>query len=98
MCLFIPIDSDKRNTKTQAVFEKDRFYSVGGKFITGYYRSNKRPKNKVTKSNKCSLKVSLVGVPQESPIVLESNEDAIFNVLVIDYLLGQEWNFIVKVV
>lgn len=36
--------------------------------------------------------------PQESPIVLENNADAIFNVLVNDYLLGQEWNFIVKVV
>ncbi|CAG8663693.1 7248_t:CDS:1, partial [Scutellospora calospora] len=50
------------------------------------------------KSNKCPLKVSLVGVPQGLPLVLENNEDAVFNVLVTDYVLGQEWNFIIKVV
>lgn len=74
MVLFIPIDSGERDPETQAVFEKDGFYSVGGKIIPGYYGNNKRPKmivsistnvtilNKVANANKCPLKVSLAGV------------------------------------
>ena len=47
-------------------------------------------------SNKCPLKVSLVGVPQESPQVVGVDENAVVSVLVSDYA-GQDYNFIVKV-
>ncbi|CAG8530066.1 6410_t:CDS:2 [Dentiscutata erythropus] len=92
--------------ETQDVFEKDNFYSVGSKIVPSYYESNKRAKimvsiltsvsilNKVTKLNKCLLKVSLVGSSQESPQLL-ANDNAIFNVLINNYA-SQEYNFLVK--
>ncbi|RHZ73235.1 hypothetical protein Glove_232g139 [Diversispora epigaea] len=92
---------------SQAVFEKDKFYSVGGKIIPGFYCGNKRAKmtvststhltilNKVVKSNKCPLKVSLVEVPQDMPN--EINDETVINTLVTDYS-GQEHNFIIRVV
>ncbi|CAG8629824.1 13725_t:CDS:2, partial [Cetraspora pellucida] len=91
MVLFAPINYSDRDPETQAIFEKDGFYSVGGKIVPGYYGSNKRPK-----SNKCPLKISLIGIPQELPKVVENDENAIFNVLVNDYV-GQDYSFIVKV-
>ncbi|CAG8494560.1 7776_t:CDS:2 [Cetraspora pellucida] len=107
MVLFVPINPDKRDLKTQAVFEKDSFYSVGSKIVPSYYREKKRLKmtvsistfvsilNKVERSNKCPLKVSLVGIPQELPQVISSDENAIFNVSISDYI-GQSYDFIVK--
>ncbi|RHZ83351.1 hypothetical protein Glove_97g74 [Diversispora epigaea] len=103
---------DQRDNETQAIFEKDGFYSVGGKIIPGFYNGNKRAKvlvanmtvststhltilNKVVESNKCPLKVSLVGIPQEIPTEVE--DDTVINTLVTDYS-GQEYNFIMKVV
>ncbi|CAG8822141.1 31959_t:CDS:2, partial [Racocetra persica] len=50
---------------------------------------------KVDESNKCPLKVSLVGIPQEVPN--EIKDDAIVQILVTDYV-GQEVNFNMKVV
>src|SRR6185436_20903240 len=47
--------------------------------------------------NKCPLKVSLVGIPQELPRVLENDENAIFNVLISDYT-GQDVKFVIKIV
>ncbi|CAG8624205.1 4175_t:CDS:2, partial [Diversispora eburnea] len=61
----------------QVVFIKDCFYSVGDKIVPLYYGDVKRPKmtvsvstgltilNKAINSNKCPLKVSLVGILQE---------------------------------
>src|SRR6185369_11380292 len=51
--------------------------------------------NKVVESNKCPLKVSLVGVPQDMPN--EINDETVINTLVTDYS-GQEHNFIMRVV
>ena len=49
--------------------------------------------NKVVESNKCPLKVSLVGIPQEMPS--EVKDDIIVKILVTDYV-GQECSFIVN--
>ncbi|CAG8468264.1 6417_t:CDS:2 [Cetraspora pellucida] len=107
MTLFVPINPEDRDYETQAVFEKDHFFSVSGKIVPGYYGRNKRAKmtvstcthlvilNKVIESNKCSLKVSLVRVPQKMPN--EIKDYAIFKTLVTDYS-GQEQNFIMNVV
>ncbi|CAG8466466.1 15936_t:CDS:2 [Dentiscutata erythropus] len=51
--------------------------------------------DKVATSNKCLLKVSLVGVPQEMPN--EVKDDGIIQTLVTDYA-SQEHNFIMKVI
>ncbi|CAG8667050.1 6952_t:CDS:2, partial [Gigaspora rosea] len=109
LVLFVPIKYDERDPETQAVFEKDCFYSVGGKIVPSFYGSNKRPKmtvsistgvsilNKVSMLNKCPLKVSLVGFSQESPRLLANDDNDIFDLLINDYA-GQEYNFIVKIV
>ena len=44
MVLFVPLNSSERDFETQAIFEKDNFYSVGGKIVPSYYVGNKRPK------------------------------------------------------
>ncbi|CAG8785291.1 4781_t:CDS:2, partial [Cetraspora pellucida] len=107
LTLFAPVNLDDRDPESQALFVKDNFFSVGGKIIPGYYEGNKRVKmtvststhvtilSKVEESNKCPLKVSLVGIPQEVPN--EIKDDAIIQILVTDYV-GQEVNFNMKVV
>jgi len=52
--------------------------------------------NRAPNSNKCPLKVSLVGIPQELPRVIENDENAVLNVLIKDYV-GQNIDFDVKV-
>ena len=47
--------------------------------------------------NKCPLKASLLGVPQESPRIVGVDENAVVDVLIDDYA-GQDYSFIVKVV
>ncbi|CAG8771233.1 5175_t:CDS:2 [Cetraspora pellucida] len=107
MVLFVPIDDEERDPNTQSVFEKNEFYSVGGKVVSESYNGNLRLKMTVTSlthltikrdlgSNRCPLKVSLVGVVQDT--VKEVNdENAIFGVLVKDYV-SQDCSFMVKVV
>ncbi|CAG8777946.1 6426_t:CDS:2, partial [Racocetra persica] len=96
LVLFVPVNLNDRDFETQAVFEKDNFFSVGGKIVPGYYNGNKRAKmtvststhvtilNKVVESNKCPLKISLVGVPQEMPS--DVKDDVIVKVLITDYI------------
>ncbi|CAG8616075.1 8625_t:CDS:2 [Diversispora eburnea] len=107
MVLFVPLASQKRDSKTQAIFEQNNFYSVGGKIVPGYYEGIKRSKMtvaistrvvllKATGSNKCPLKVSLLGVPQESPRIVGDDENAVVNMLIDDYA-GQDYSFIVKI-
>ncbi|CAG8736808.1 36572_t:CDS:2, partial [Racocetra persica] len=106
LVLFVPVNSNDRDFETQAIFKKDNFFSVGGKIVPGYYNGNKRAKMTVSSStqvtilkaaefNKCPLKISLVGIPQEMPS--EVKNDIIVRVLVTDYV-GEECNFIVNVV
>ncbi|RIB02369.1 hypothetical protein C2G38_2125379, partial [Gigaspora rosea] len=109
MVLFLPLESQERDLETQAIFERDSFYSVGGKVVPGYYKGNVCPKmtiavstgvvilNKAVNSNKCPLKISLIGIPQELPQIVGTDGNAIVNVLVNDYA-GREYNFTVKVV
>ncbi|CAG8802652.1 1884_t:CDS:2, partial [Dentiscutata erythropus] len=91
MVLFLPIESRERDFETQAIFERDSFYSVGGKVVPGHYEGNVRPKmtiavstsvailNKVSNSNKCPLKISLTGIPQELPRIVGTDGDAVVN-------------------
>ncbi|KAF0548095.1 hypothetical protein F8M41_000152 [Gigaspora margarita] len=107
MSLFMPLNSDERDSETQAIFEKDNFFSVGGKIVPRFYNGNKRAKmivststhvtilNKVVESNKCPLKISLVEIPQELPNEIKDN--TIIKMLVSDFS-GQEYNFIMRVV
>ncbi|CAG8500625.1 10363_t:CDS:2 [Dentiscutata erythropus] len=81
MSLFVPLNAEERDLETQAVFEKDNFFCVGGKIIPGFYNGSKRAK--AVESNKCPLKVSLVGVPQEIPC--EIKDDTVIKTLVTDF-------------
>ncbi|CAG8787106.1 26083_t:CDS:2, partial [Gigaspora rosea] len=90
MVLFLPFESQERDLETQAIFERDSFYSVG--VSTGVVILNK-----AVNSNKYSLKISLIGIPQELPRIVGTDGNAVVNVLVNDYA-GWEYNFTVKVV
>lgn len=41
---FVSNNPVERDPETQAVFEKDRFYSISGKIVPVYYGDVKRPK------------------------------------------------------
>ncbi|KAF0530357.1 hypothetical protein F8M41_012203 [Gigaspora margarita] len=109
LVLFVPMNSEECDYETQAIFEKDCFYSVGGKIVPAFYKGKKRPKimvsistcvsifNKGDKSNKCPLKASLVGVPQELPRIVENDDIGMFKLLISDYV-GQEHSNVVKIV
>ncbi|CAG8791317.1 10529_t:CDS:2, partial [Racocetra persica] len=89
LVLFVPIKMEERDLVTQAIFERDEYFSVGGKIVPECYNINIRPRmtvstlthlkilSNVLVSNKCPLKVSLVGiVPQ-----FKDGEDAVIKVL-----------------
>ena len=44
LVLFVPANLNDRDSEVQAVFEKDKFFSVGGKIVPGLYGGNKRAK------------------------------------------------------
>ncbi|CAG8535433.1 22525_t:CDS:2 [Dentiscutata erythropus] len=82
--LFLPINQDERDPELQAIFKRDEYYSVGGKIVPGSYNGKIKPKmtvavsthitivDKVLTSNKCPLKTSLIGIPQEMPIEIRN--------------------------
>ncbi|CAG8584459.1 22550_t:CDS:2 [Cetraspora pellucida] len=108
MTLPMPINPDDRDPDSQALFKRDEYFSVGGKIVPGTYAGNKRLKMLVTNStnisidgkasNKCPMKVSLVGIPQKMPLDIRHTENSVIDLLVSDYLLHQQYNYIVKVV
>ncbi|CAG8568634.1 3179_t:CDS:2 [Racocetra persica] len=110
MILPIPINPDDRDPDSQAIFKRDEYYSVGGKIVPGSYAGNKRLKmlvsastsitidDKVADSNKCPIKVSLVGIPQTMPSEIRHTENSIIELLISDHLLQQHYNYIIKVV
>ncbi|CAG8819359.1 11472_t:CDS:2, partial [Racocetra persica] len=107
LVMFVPIDSDERDPDSQAIFEKNKYYIIGGKVVPEHYRGAKRLKmtvatsthvniNKELNSNNCPLKVSLVGVAQNEPQEVSNDENAIIKTLVNDYTT-QEYNFVVNI-
>ncbi|CAG8465006.1 25300_t:CDS:2 [Dentiscutata erythropus] len=66
LVLFVPSNSDGYNLETYAVLKKDGIYSVRVSTCMGI-------PNKGDKFNKCPLKVTLVGIPQELPQVFDND-------------------------
>ncbi|CAG8535358.1 4989_t:CDS:2 [Diversispora eburnea] len=99
MVLFVSNNLKTRDSETQAIFKKDRFYSVGKKIVSRYYgvSTGLTIFNKVPNSNKCLLMISLVGVPQELSQVVEDDENAVLNILIDNYV-GQDLDSDIKVI
>lgn len=109
MNLPMPINPDDRDPDSQAIFLRDEYYSVGGKVIPGSYGGSRRLKmivatsthvtlaESTTDSNRCPLKVSLVGIPQALPIEIKNTESSVIEMLISDYI-AQPYNYIIKVV
>ncbi|CAG8836878.1 6288_t:CDS:2, partial [Cetraspora pellucida] len=109
LVLFVLIDGEERDLDTQAIFEKDEFYSVRGKIVPGKYNNDIRPKmivssstqlrilDKVPLLNRCPLKVSLVSIIQETPNEIKNNVNAIFEMVISDYAV-HDHKFIVKII
>ncbi|CAG8589465.1 21671_t:CDS:2 [Dentiscutata erythropus] len=107
--LFLPINQDKRDSESQAIFKRDEYYSVGGKIVPGSYNGKIKPKitvavsthitivDKVLTANKCSLITSLIGISQEMPIEIRNTKDSVIETLISDYV-GQPCSYKVKVV
>ncbi|CAG8751912.1 17826_t:CDS:2 [Cetraspora pellucida] len=89
MTLFVLIDLNTKDLETQAVFEKDNFYCVGGKIVPTYYGKIKKQRSSIHGSNKCSLKVSLIKVSKEMLKKVKNNENAIIQMSITDYI-GEE--------
>ncbi|CAG8514651.1 23530_t:CDS:2, partial [Cetraspora pellucida] len=62
--LFIPINDHDRNPNTQSVFVKNEYFSIGEKMTVAL--STHLTIRKDPGSNRCSLKVSLVGTIQDA--------------------------------
>ncbi|CAG8681764.1 5981_t:CDS:2 [Cetraspora pellucida] len=87
MTLFIPMNDEEKDPNSQSIFETNEYYCVGGKIMLESYNGNLRLKVCVFSyfgSNRCLLKVSLVGVAQDASKEI-NYENAILNVLVNDY-------------
>ncbi|CAG8546185.1 3855_t:CDS:2 [Diversispora eburnea] len=97
MVLFVLINFGDRDSEIQAVFDKDGFYSVGDKIMTVFVSTGLTILNNAVNSNKYLLKVSFVGVPQESQWVIGNDENTVLSVFNSDYV-DQDFNFIVKIV
>ncbi|CAG8785633.1 27826_t:CDS:2, partial [Dentiscutata erythropus] len=95
MTQFVLTNIDERDLETQAVFEKNNFYSVGDKIMTILTSTHLTILNKDTTSNKCPLKVSLIRIPQKILREVKNNENAIIQSLITDYI-SEEYNFIKK--
>ncbi|CAG8758624.1 9907_t:CDS:2, partial [Racocetra persica] len=85
MVLFVPINDDGRDPNTQSIFEKNEYYSVGEKVITVVSSTHLTIKRDPG-SNRCPLKVSLVGVAPDTPKEV-NDENAIIDILVSDYTM-----------
>ncbi|CAG8649678.1 6137_t:CDS:2, partial [Cetraspora pellucida] len=92
LVLFVLIDSEERDIDTQAIFEKDEFYS-----ITVSSSTQLRILDKVPLLNKCPLKVSLVSIPQGLPNEIDNDVNAIFEMLISNYVI-RDHKFIVKII
>ncbi|RIB11619.1 hypothetical protein C2G38_2202953 [Gigaspora rosea] len=81
-----------------AVFRKDEYYFISGKIIPSHYAGSTKPKmivatsthltisSRVSDSNKCPLKVSLIGTPQEKPTVIGNTDNSIIEMLITDHI------------
>ncbi|CAG8821483.1 16419_t:CDS:2, partial [Dentiscutata erythropus] len=103
----VGVYSIEKIPNSQLIFETNEYYCVGGKIVLGSYNGNLRLKITVASSthlsikkdfssNRCPLKVLLVGVAQDAPKEI-NHENAILNVLVND-CARQIYSFTIKVV
>ncbi|CAG8566032.1 10267_t:CDS:2 [Cetraspora pellucida] len=95
------------NTGLQAIFKREEFYSIGGKIVPGHYARSVRPKmsvatsthltvnSKPLESNKCLLKVFLIGTPQVKPAEIKNTDNCMIEVLITDHAGGQVHDYTV---
>ncbi|RHZ76595.1 hypothetical protein Glove_195g56 [Diversispora epigaea] len=94
--LFVSLSSHKRDFETQAILKRTTFIlSVIRSCLHIMWEINDQ--SRAVNSNRYLLKVSLVGVPQESPQIVRVDENVVISVLISDYT-GQDYNFIVKAI
>ncbi|CAG8799930.1 15802_t:CDS:2, partial [Gigaspora rosea] len=87
--LYVPRNRDERDHDSQAMFRRDKYYFVGGKIVLNRYAGCVKPKMSVAtsthltiagralESNKCPLKVSLIGSAQGNPTVIDTDNSNI---------------------
>ncbi|CAG8474454.1 23424_t:CDS:2 [Gigaspora rosea] len=109
MVLYVLRRSVDRDPESQAIFRRGEYYSVGGKIVPSQYAGDTRPKmsvatsthmtitNNSSESNKCPLKVSFVGTPQEKLTVIENTKNSIIEMLITNYT-SQDYSYTINVV
>ncbi|CAG8545607.1 12889_t:CDS:2, partial [Racocetra persica] len=100
--LYIPHHPNERDPETQAIFRKDEYYSVGGKIVPNNYAGIATSTHliigdKTSKSNKCPLKVSLIGSPKEKLNTIENTDDSVLEIIIADYIT-QEYEFMESII
>ncbi|CAG8618392.1 17716_t:CDS:2, partial [Cetraspora pellucida] len=95
--LYVPRDPVERDPESQAIFRRDEYYSVGGKIMSVATSTHLTIVDKNSESNKCPLKVSLVGIPQEKPTTIESTDNSIIETLITDHI-GQTHDYTICIV
>ncbi|CAG8435702.1 3353_t:CDS:2 [Scutellospora calospora] len=94
MILFALANLNERDPESQTFLKKIISILLEIKVSTSTYLTIL---NKVVVSNKCLLKISLVGVPQSMPQEVLNDENAIIQILINDYN-GEKCNFIMKII
>ncbi|RIB13727.1 hypothetical protein C2G38_2197043 [Gigaspora rosea] len=107
MVLYVLRRSVDRDPESQAIFRRGEYYSVGGKIVPSQYAGDTRPKmsvatsthmtitNNSSESNKCPLKVSFVGTPQEKLTVIENTKNSIIEMLITNYT-SQDYSYTIN--
>ncbi|CAG8578918.1 6809_t:CDS:2, partial [Scutellospora calospora] len=80
---------------TQVYYEEKIIYSEEMTVVTSTHLTID---NKASDSNKYSLKVSLVGIPQRTLTEIKDTENFIIKTLISDYYVGQPVDYMTKVI
>ncbi|CAG8670057.1 10703_t:CDS:2, partial [Gigaspora rosea] len=67
--LYVPRNHDEQDPDLQAMFRRDEYYSMS-------VATSTHLTSRASDSNKCPLKVSLIGTAQGNPTVIESTNDS----------------------
>ncbi|CAG8733033.1 27312_t:CDS:2, partial [Racocetra persica] len=106
MIMFVLIYPKERDPDSRAIFKKNYYYAVSEMVMPETYWGVKRMMvltsmhiniNKISDSNNCLLKVSVIDIAQNKAEILLNNENAIVKTLMNDYTT-ENISFIVNVV
>ncbi|RIB16354.1 hypothetical protein C2G38_2190154 [Gigaspora rosea] len=106
--LYVPCNRDDQDHDSQAMFRRDEYYSVSRKIVPNRYAGCVKPKMSVAtsthltiagralESNKCPLKVSLIGSAQGNPTAIDI-DNSVIEMIITDYI-SRDYEYMIYIV